>query len=75
MQMVEQRTKAIKIVQEILENRMMERNRRVLAEHIVDSLRSYGWRGPKELRLLQEMVWEQAKMKSGGERNPYKEEQ
>ena len=72
--MVEQRDKAVKFVQEILENRMMERNRRVLAEHIVDALRACGWRGPKELRLLQEMVWEQAKMESGGDINPYKEE-
>ena len=75
MYMVKQRDTAVKFVQEVLERKAGEKNYKVLAEHIVDELRSNGWRGPKELRLLQEMVWEQAKIESSGNRNPYKEEQ
>ena len=73
MEMDEQKAKAVRFVQEILENRMMERNRRIVAEHIVDALKAYGWRGPKELRWLQERAWDQAK--ASGDKNPYKEEQ
>jgi len=70
--MIEQKVRAIKLVQQILENRMMEQNRMIVAEHIIDALGAYGWRGPKELRWLQERAWDQAK--ASGDKNPYKEE-
>lgn len=69
--MIEQKVKAIKLVQNILENRMTEPSRMVLAEHIIDALSAFGWRGPHELRWLQEKVWDQAK--AGGEKNPFRE--
>jgi phosphoglycerate dehydrogenase-like enzyme len=72
MEMIEQKNKAIFIVKEILENRMMNPNRDQVAEHIIDALMAFGWRGPKELRWIQEKVWDQAK--AGGEKNPFREE-
>jgi len=71
--MIEQKVRAMKLVQQILENRMMEKNRMILAEHIIDALQAYGWRGPKELRWIQERTWDQAK--ASGDDNPYKEKQ
>ena len=71
--LIEQKNKAIKIVKEILENRMMNPNRDQVAEHVIDALMAFGWRGPNELRWIQERVWDQAK--AGGEKNPFREEQ
>ena len=73
MNLIEQKNKAIKIVKEILENRMMNPNRDQVAEHVIDALMAFGWRGPNELRWIQERVWDQAK--AGGEKNPFREEQ
>lgn len=73
MNTIEQKVVAIKVVQGILENRMMEQNRMIVAEHIMEALQAYGWRGPKELRWLQERAWDQAK--ASGDKNPYKEEE
>jgi phosphoglycerate dehydrogenase-like enzyme len=70
--LIEQKNKAIKIVKEILENRMMNPNRDQVAEHVIDALMAFGWRGPNELRWIQERVWDQAK--AGGEKNPFREE-
>jgi len=70
--LIEQKNKAIWIVKEILENRMTHPQRDVLAEHIIDALMAFGWRGPNELRWIQERVWDQAK--AGGEKNPFREE-
>lgn len=70
--MIEQKNRAIFIVKEILENRMMNPNRDQVAEHIIDALMAFGWRGPNELRWIQEKVWDQAK--AGGEKNPFREE-
>lgn len=72
MNLIEQKNKAIKIVKEILENRMMNPNRDQVAEHVIDALMAFGWRGPNELRWIQERVWDQAK--AGGEKNPFREE-
>ena len=72
MEMIEQKNKAIRIVQEILENRMANPNRNQVAEHIIDALMAFGWRGPNELRWLQERVWDQAK--ASGDKNPFREE-
>jgi|GEM_PF-5619939 hypothetical protein len=72
MNLIEQKNKAIWIVKEILENRMTHPQRDVLAEHIIDALMAFGWRGPNELRWIQERVWDQAK--AGGEKNPFREE-
>jgi hypothetical protein len=73
MQMIEQKNQAIRVVKEILENRMMNPNRDAIAEHIIDALMAFGWRGPKELRWIQERVWDQAK--ASGDKNPFREEQ
>ena len=72
MNLIEQKNKAIWIVKEILENRMTHPQRDVIAEHIIDALMAFGWRGPNELRWIQERVWDQAK--AGGEKNPFREE-
>ena len=72
MEMIEQKNRAIRVVQEILENRMANPDRGAVAEHIVDALMAFGWRGPNELRWIQERVWDQAK--AGGEKNPFREE-
>jgi hypothetical protein len=71
--MVDQKNQAIRVVQEILENRMTNPDRAAVAEHVVDALMAFGWRGPKELRWIKERVWDQAK--ASGEKNPFKEEQ
>lgn len=72
MEMIEQKNQAIKVVKEILENRMTHPSRDVIAEHIIDALMAFGWRGPRELRWIQERVWDQAK--AGGDKNPFKED-
>ena len=71
-EMIEQKNQAIKVVKEILENRMTHPSRDVIAEHIIDALMAFGWRGPRELRWIQERVWEQAK--ASGDKNPFKED-
>lgn len=73
MEMIDQKNKAIWIVKEILENRMMNPNRDQVAEHIIDALIAFGWRGPKDLRWIQERAWDQAKT-SGDKKNPFREE-
>ena len=73
MEMIEQKNQAIRVVKEILENRMTHPSRDTVAEHIVDALMAFGWRGPKELRWIQERVWDQAK--ASGDKNPFREEQ
>lgn len=73
MEMIEQKNKAIRIVQDILENRMSNPNRGEVAEHVIDALMAFGWRGPNELRWIQERVWDQAK--ASGDKNPFREEQ
>ena len=73
MEMVEQKNQAIRVVKEILENRMMNPNRDQVAEHVIDALMAFGWRGPKELRWIQERVWDQAK--ASGDKNPFREEE
>ena len=70
--LIEQKNKAIHIVKEILENRMTHPHRDVIAEHIIDALVAFGWRGPNELRWIQERVWDQAK--ASGDNNPFREE-
>ena len=54
--MIEQKNQAINVVKEILENRMTHPSRDVIAEHIIDALMAFGWRGPRELRWIQERV-------------------
>ena len=73
MEMIEQKNQAIRVVKEILENRMMNPNRDQVAEHVIDALMAFGWRGPKELRWIQERVWDQAK--ASGDKNPFREEE
>ena len=73
MEMIEQKNKAIRIVQEILENRMANPDRAAVAAHVADALMAFGWRGPTELRWIQERVWDQAK--ASGDNNPFREEQ
>ena len=72
-EMIEQKNQAINVVKEILENRMTHPSRDVIAEHIIDALMAFGWRGPRELRWIQERVWDQAK--ASGDKNPFREEQ
>ena len=73
MEMIEQKNQAIRVVKEILENRMANPDRAAVAEHVVDALMAFGWRGPNELRWIQERVWDQAK--ASGDKNPFREEQ
>lgn len=70
---IEQKNQAIRVVKDILENRLMDTpSRSALAEHIIDALTAYGWRGPKEMRWIQERAWDQAK--ASGDQNPYRDD-
>ena len=67
---VEEKMAAMQTINSILEGRGMKGGNTV-SEHIIDALMARGWRGPKTVVWIKEMVFDQARMAEGN--NPYKE--
>lgn len=67
---VEEKMAAMQTIKAIMEGRGIKASN-TIAEHIVDALIARGWRGPKTVSWIKEMVFDQARMAEGN--NPYKE--
>ena len=73
MDRIEQKKQAMDKVQTILINRMETDGPLTVAERILDTLETIGWRGPEEVHWIKSMVFDQARMAPGP--NPYKKEE